>query len=154
MQYVKKISAILLIWFMIFSVSVSAKQIEPRNIETYTFNYYSSFLNSVLIPQIEDYVLTFNLLPYTKEKGYELISGVIEIIGNHLESFNMLVPPGKKYPVTLIIIPPDNEGTVVYYVNVILPLLEYDDHGKMTSVLLISKNFFCTKISLLKKEEV
>jgi hypothetical protein len=139
---------------MIFSVNLTAKQIEQRIIETYTFNYYSSFLNSVLVPEIEEYVLTFNILPYTKEKGRELVDGVIKIIGNHLEAFNIIVPPGRKYPVSLIITPPDNTGAIVYFVNIILPLIEYNDNAKMTSVLMFSKNFFCAKLSLLKKKNI
>lgn len=154
MQYIKKISILLLIWFVICSMGISAQTIKPKNIESYTFEYYVSFLNSVLVPEIEKHVLNFNILPYDKETGRILISGVIKIIQKHADSFNIIVPPGKQYPVSLIIIPPDSQGLSIFYVNVIIPLLEYDDNAKIASVLMISKNFFCVKIELPKKEKL
>ena len=149
MQYIKKISIILLIWFVICSVGVSA-----QSIEKYTFSYYSSFLNTVLIPEIEEYILSLDLLPYSEEKGKKAINGIIIIIKRHASMMNIIVPPGKTYPVTLVGIPPDENGLVVYYINVVIPLLEYSDIGKITSVLIISKNFFCIKNIILKKEKV
>ena len=154
MQYVKKISAILLIWFMIFSVGVTAKQIEKRKIETYTFNYYVSFLNSVLIPDIEKFIDGYDLLPVSKEKGKMLIQGIISIIQSHIQSNNIIVPPGHHYPVSLILIPPDQNAVVVYYINVVIPLIEYDERGKITSMLIISKNFFCGREILSEKQKV
>ena len=152
MQYVKKISALLLIWFMIFSFA-SAAQIKDRTIETYTFSYYTSFLNAVLIPDIENYIKEFKLPPYNNEKGKRLIEGVIGIIQGHLQSNNMLIKPGQKYPVSLVVIPPNENAIVVYYLNVVLPVVEYDEVGKISSILLISKNFFCGVESLIKKEK-
>lgn len=152
MQYVKKISAILLIWFMMIAVG-SAKQIEQKEITSYTFSYYTSFLNAVLVPDIETYIDEFKVLPYNKEKGKELIKGVINLIQGHLTALNMLVPPGQKYPVSLIVMPPDKNLNVVYYLNIVLPLVEYNQVGKITSILLISKNFFCGMESLVVKEK-
>jgi len=139
---------------MIFSVGVTAKQIEQRKIETYTFNYYSSFLNSVLIPDIENFIDGYDFIPINKEKGKVLIKGIISIIQSYLESGNLIIPPGYKYPVSLLIIPPDQNAVIVYYINVVIPLIEYDERGKITSMLIISKNFFCGRETLSEKQKV
>jgi len=65
----------------------------------------------------------------------------------------MLIKPGQKYPVSLVVIPPNENAIVVYYLNVVLPVVEYDEVGKISSILLISKNFFCGVESLIKKEK-
>ena len=153
MQYVKKISALLLIWFMLIAVG-SAKQPEKRTMQSYTFSYYSDFLSKVLIPDIEKFIDQYKISPYSEERGKELIQGVISIVQSHLSSNNVLIPPGRKYPVTLVVIPPDKDKIIVYYINVIFPFVEYDPRGKINSVLMISKNFYCGHESLAKKENI
>ncbi len=154
MQYIKKISALLLICFLLIPAIISAKQIEKRELESYTFSYYVMFLDNVLVPDIRNYVHEFKLIPYNEQKGDQIIKGVSNIILSHLQSNNILIPPGKKYPVSLIVVPPDYEGNVLYYINVILPLVEYNEKGKITSILMISINFFCGRESLIKKQNV
>lgn len=153
MQLLKKISTLFLIWFMIVTIG-SAKQIENRNLETYTFSYYSNFLDKTLIPEIKKYIEAFELIPYSSEKGNSLIQGVLQIIEAHLISNNMLVHPNQQYPVTLAVIPPDENNVIIYYVNIVLPLIEYDEEGKINSVLMISKNFFCGKELVSKKTDI
>lgn len=154
MRYIKKISTLLLICFLLIPATISARQIKERKIESYTFSYYVKFLDGVLIPQIEEYIDEFNFLPYCDEKGDQIVKGVSNIIKSHLQSNNILIPPGKKYPVSLVAAPLNNKENIIYYVNIILPLVEYNEKGKITSILMISRNFFCGKESFSKKQIV
>ena len=150
MLFVKKISIILFILFLLVGVSSAGE----KDISIYTFSYYSSFLNSVLFPEIEEYVSEMDLIPYSKQKGKIFTQGIIEIIELHLMSFDLLIPPETPYPVSLLAMISDNDDFIIYYVNITLPLIEYDTVAKIPTVLTISKNFFCAKEFTVKKEDI
>ena len=110
--------------------------------------------NNVLVPQIDEYLIDFKLIPYSQEKGEELVSGVIKIVKNHVVANNILLREGMQYPVTLIVVPSNDNVTVVYYVNLTLSVIEYDPRSKLTSIITISKNFFCGIESMAPKQDV
>ena len=136
------------------SAILFAKHIEERKIESYTTSYYLNFFDKVLIPQIEEYISNYKLVPYSQEKGEELVTGVIQIIQNHVRSNNILLKQGMQYPVTLVVVPPNHNEIVVYYLNLVLTVVEYDPRSKISSLLMLSKNFFCGMESLAKKQDV
>jgi len=151
----KKINLFIYILIMFLLVGVcSAKYIEKRKLESYTTSYYLKFFDNVLVPQVNEYIKDFNLTPYSQEKGEELVSGVIQVVKNHVRSNNILLKKGMQYPVTLVVVPPNQNGTVVFYLNLTLTVIEYDARSNLTSLLMLSKNFFCGMESLTKKQDV
>ena len=148
------LSIYILIILLMSSAILFAKHIEERKIESYTTSYYLNFYNKILVPQIEEYISNFQLAPYSQEKGEKLVTGVIQIIQNHVKSNNILLKEGMQYPVTLVVVPPNDNGTIIYYLNLVITVIEYDSRSKITSLLMLSKNFFCGMESLSKKQDV
>lgn len=147
----------LLIYFFIMFILIavcSAKQIEQRKLESYTSSYYLKFLDNILIPSIEEYIDNNELMPYTKEKGEVLVAGVVEIIHSHLSSDNILIQPEMKYMAVLLTMPSDNNLVIYYFLNISLPIVEYDQKGKIPSFLMISKNFFCGMEQTTPKKKI
>ena len=138
----------------VMTVTISAKQIEKRKLESYTTSYYLNMFNNVLVPQINEYLIDFKLTPYNQEKGEEVVSGIIQIVKNHVAANNIILTEGMQFPVTLVVLPSKDNTTVVYYANLTLTVIEYDPRSKLTSLLGLSKNFFCGMKSTAPKQDV
>lgn len=149
MQSVKKTSIIMIILFF-FVIVCFANPVQKRSIETYDVSYYLKFLDNVLVPAIQYYIEGNMLSTYNEHTGKKLIDGVIKIIQSHVESYNIIIPPGQQYPVSLVATP--NNDIVVYSINVVFPFVVYDKKGGVNSMLGISINFFCGKESVSNKE--
>jgi len=141
---IKKFLVVLLL-VLCFSI-ISSAQNPTIDLSKYTFSHITKVLNDKVYVEIREFIKSYDLFPYSDEKGTEYANHIADIIIKHEINKDFLLKQ-KPYVAIQFVSDPKVPQRVIFYLQITLQFIEFEqmkDGKPILGDLVIIKHIFLT----------